>query len=474
MKNVTFTFFLGTILSINSIVFAQEVWLETEPDIIQSLHEVRSLKIAPDSSIWAVSDSTNYTGSENLTPYVYISTDFGKTWSKKAIPVPTHVLDISPVNKNVAYITSRSGLHKTADRGDTWDKLETGTHAGHIIHFFNENDAFGIFWNAAALEPPYTDAYWVTSDGGTSWTKMGDTLWAQPEGTSLPEQIAGEWASNNFSFSSTYDVKGDTIAFGQSTGYLWLSKDKGYNWERIETPLVGRNTQLTTVALKDTRTIVVASYINQNGFTSPLVFQTRDGGISWQPATPLLTPASIEYLPGSDSIFVMGGHDNPGGFGQKGTALSLDYGSTWQLFNHCKISSISAMVFTSDSMGIACSDNNIAEGQFNSWNINAHSVIDYVENPPECASDIEVSFSEDQIVLYPNPAGENIHINLKNKFLQDEVRFDFISLSGKVVASYTFIYTGTLCIPVQEWPTGLYLLRITGTDKTEVKKFMKK
>jgi photosystem II stability/assembly factor-like uncharacterized protein len=63
---------------------------------------------------------------DDFTPYVWKSTDFGKTWVSlaKGIPVgPVNVLREDPVNENILYVGTDMGVYVTLDGGKTWMAL---------------------------------------------------------------------------------------------------------------------------------------------------------------------------------------------------------------------------------------------------------------------------------------------------------------------------------------------------------------
>jgi photosystem II stability/assembly factor-like uncharacterized protein len=66
---------------------------------------------------------------DDFTPYVWMSTDFGKTWTSIAqgIPVgPVNVIREDPVNENILYVGTDMGVYVTLDKGKTWMALGAG------------------------------------------------------------------------------------------------------------------------------------------------------------------------------------------------------------------------------------------------------------------------------------------------------------------------------------------------------------
>jgi photosystem II stability/assembly factor-like uncharacterized protein len=63
---------------------------------------------------------------DDFTPYVWKSTDYGKTWTSlaKGIPVgPVNVIREDPVNERILYVGTDMGVYVTIDGGQTWTVL---------------------------------------------------------------------------------------------------------------------------------------------------------------------------------------------------------------------------------------------------------------------------------------------------------------------------------------------------------------
>jgi photosystem II stability/assembly factor-like uncharacterized protein len=66
---------------------------------------------------------------DDFTPYVWKSTNYGKTWIdiSKGIPLgPMNVIREDPKNKNILYVGTDCGVYVTNDGGKTWNVLGTG------------------------------------------------------------------------------------------------------------------------------------------------------------------------------------------------------------------------------------------------------------------------------------------------------------------------------------------------------------
>jgi photosystem II stability/assembly factor-like uncharacterized protein len=72
---------------------------------------------------------------DDFTPYVWKSTDFGKTWTSIAAGIPTgpvNVIREDPVDPKVLYVGTDTGVYVTTDGARTWSVLGSGLPAAYV------------------------------------------------------------------------------------------------------------------------------------------------------------------------------------------------------------------------------------------------------------------------------------------------------------------------------------------------------
>ena len=72
---------------------------------------------------------------DDFTPYVWKSTDFGKTWTSIAatIPIgPVNVIREDPVDRNILYLGTDTGVYVTTDGGRAWHTIGTNLPAAYV------------------------------------------------------------------------------------------------------------------------------------------------------------------------------------------------------------------------------------------------------------------------------------------------------------------------------------------------------
>lgn len=441
-------------------IFLNAQWDSLGDDIIPLGHRAWSLKMAPDESIWAISTFDSFPPTGKI-PIVHRSADAGVTWIKTEIPegIDDFGWDISPVNQDIAYIAlNYAGLYRTLDGGLTWNKVQNFPNdLAILVHFFNENDGWVFARNI-------NDAYLtmsVTSDGGGTWTNIGGPDWLQPLGTSLPDlELTESLPGYTFSASSVYDYTDESIMVGTTKGTYWLSTDKGYNWKRYESPLVDLDRWASNVTMKDSTTLMLASDYEIAGGVSTKSFATTDGGNTWIEGEPEITAGATHYLPGSDGIFIMVGHNNFGG-GGFGTTISYNYGEDWEKIH---LTRLLAVDFLDENTGVAtcCNLSNwsSAGGQIFKWNY-------------DLPTGIKNILSSSNLKILPNPVNDILTIELDEELGGDNLFFEIIALDGKVVKKWDSNIFEKTEINVQDLISGFYILKIESNEKVVSEKFIK-
>jgi photosystem II stability/assembly factor-like uncharacterized protein len=187
----------------------------------------------------------------------------------------------------------------------------------------------------------------ITRDGGMSWNKISCN--------ELPEAQDEEGA---FAASNT-NIKtfGDKTWIATTSGNIYYSKDKGFHWEIIKTPMINN---VTTQGIYS-----IDFYDAQNGFaiggdyTKPDINEankivTHDGGETWQLVANNEAPgyrSCVQYIPnreGNELVAV----------GFKGIDFSNDKGYSWGSLSK---ESFYTIRFLNDSIAYAAGSGRISK-----------------------------------------------------------------------------------------------------------------
>lgn len=173
----------------------------------------------------------------------WLTTDGGDTWTNRASgmwaaympPERKHDVNIQDPHMIVQCAASpmhywtqhHNGVFKSTDGAETWTELENRPPSTFgfavVVHPRDPNTA----WFVPAISDEHripVDGKLVvvrTRDGGDSW----DTLRA-----GLPQEHAYDLV---FRHALDIAANGDTLAFGSTTGSVWVSDDQGESWAAI-------------------------------------------------------------------------------------------------------------------------------------------------------------------------------------------------------------------------------------------------
>jgi photosystem II stability/assembly factor-like uncharacterized protein len=225
-----------------------------------------------------------------------VTTDGGRTWRAGVVAgaESREFRDVQGVSERVAYLLAAgvgadSAIYKTVDGGATWTQQ------------FQNQDPNGFydcfaFWNrrrALVMGDSVNGRFPVlrTTDGQT-WTDIGDRL---------PPAQTGEAA---FAASGTcVAVEGHRRAWiatgGAAQARVLLTTDGGDSWTAVETPIIQGTPSSggTSIAFRDARHGVLGGgEIAAPTEPSQNFARSRDGGRSWQLATPTPFPGGIYGL----------------------------------------------------------------------------------------------------------------------------------------------------------------------------------
>lgn len=295
---------------------------EYKPDFATAeaevLHEQEGIGVR---AITVDGDKLWYAGS--MGNYGYLSLNGGKNFSG-VISHDTLFPEIRAIaqTKNDIFILNAGTpalLYKVSKDGKRTKLVYTET--GEKVFYDSmkfRNDKEGI-----AMGDPVNECLSVitTSDGGETWKKLSCVR--------LPKVAKGEAA---FAASNTnLIVKGDKtwIVSGGKKSRVFYSKNKGKDWEVIDTPIV-QGSEMTGIFSADFYNdkigfAVGGDYEKQEKNTGNKIF-TDDGGKSWQPVGEgqgFGYASCVQFVPESDG-------DELVTVGPAGIFYSYDRGETWK------------------------------------------------------------------------------------------------------------------------------------------------
>lgn len=358
------------------------------------------------------------------------TTDGGQSWTTGTIPVSDstyRIVDIQAFNADtaIAMLLSYPGLYagtmcKTTDGGMTWTEQTTAfanpNEGPKAFHFFNENEGFAL--GRLVFRPDFSFSShvgYVTQNGGTTWYRLTNNVYPVIAGERL---FVGD--------PKILEVRGDHLWFGTRNGMVYHSANRGLSWT---SHLVETDIAIQSVAFKDEwNGIAVSGNQNDNKDISK-AYSTSDGGMTWTeipvPITP--RPTSIYFVEGSatasnscGTYMIFYGHRST-----SGTSISKDGGMTWELvsqqpafdieFTDPETGWMGGMIHGANGGGLYKWDGSSLEGNLGCT-----------------TSAMEHIISSQDMIIYPNPASDKVHIQLDNDW-KGTLDLQIINLLGQVV-----------------------------------------
>ncbi|MEQ9504143.1 MAG: hypothetical protein RIT81_45230 [Deltaproteobacteria bacterium] len=200
-----------------------------EGDFAPGIHSVVTDPTNPDRVLVAIS-----------TAGVLETLDGGKTWTGRNqgmtndyLPDPAaewghdpHFVALCPAQPNHVWQQNHCGVFYSADGSATWKKVSAPDQGVHFGFPVATDDADG---KTAWLVPGLSDQQRTTVDGGlfVARTQDGGASWeALREG--LPQEHAYDVV-----YRHALHASGDRVAFGSTTGNLYVSEDRGESWQCV-------------------------------------------------------------------------------------------------------------------------------------------------------------------------------------------------------------------------------------------------
>ncbi|KPU27708.1 hypothetical protein TR13x_04085 [Caloranaerobacter sp. TR13] len=228
--------------------------------------------------------------------------DGGKTWSEVTPPnfsignLPDGIV-YDFINYNTGWIAigntdeRKAIILKTADEGQTWNVKElNGIKNVAALDFIDQNNGWLMANADGALGSEVVEIFF-TRDGGNNWIKIMTNQPDKKTSGALP------FAGHKFGISFNDIQTGWTVVDYGSLDERWfyVTKDGGYTWHAEKLP-IPKEIELLNVNphislpkfFSDREGVFWEVFPGDIKDESKIVFfQTKDGGVSWKPSTPI-------------------------------------------------------------------------------------------------------------------------------------------------------------------------------------------
>lgn len=401
------------------------------------------------------------------------TTDGGQTWTTGTVTTNNSsfgLVGIQAFDENTAIAMMRSfpdeksgKMYKTTDGGLSWTEQSTSfvnpNEGPRYFHFFDENDGFAL----GHLIDPDNSSFsshvgYVTSDGGTTWEKLGTDVYPAAPG----ERI--------FAYDTKFlEARGDHLWFGTRIGQMYHSSDRGKTWEVHE---VASLMAIHSVAFKDELNGIAVSA--NDAFNTDLIktFSTSDGGQTW-------TELSVPPLPRTTGIyFVEGSAEGSNSCGTyfifsryrdlSGTSISKDGGQTWELISQQPVNDIEFITPELGWMGSMI--HGADKGGLYKWDGESLESSDGCTTPTK-----EVIVESHDLTIYPNPVSNITNIRLENDW-KGTLNLKIINTLGQMIHFEELEKhnnTTVWALDLNKLNPGAYQLVLSNGQKIKVKPIVK-
>lgn len=442
-------FLLLVTLALSSVGFSQ-VWTEQTPGYPVSGSYTGDVSIVDASIVWSMVQRTTATNHQTYARTI----NGGTSWTTGTINVGNTtglgIGNISAVSATTAWVSAfpttaglaTQGVYKTTDGGATWIRQAgaafTANSFINFVHFFNATEGVCMGDKLGNYFEIYT-----TTDGGTSWTRT--------------PQLNIAATTTNYGYTGKFYVKGNTIWFGTDGGELMKSINKGLNWTKITTPVLDFGggtvtTEASEFAFRDDNNGIIVKENFNTATTPPTylsknVYRTTNGGGVWTEYTPGtgMYHGSVDYA--GTSMMVSAGSST----GDFGSSYSLDNGTTWTNIDGL---SHTFLKYASATIGYG--------GGFATGGVGG--IFKFTNNLGIS------SFSENDLVIYPNPVQDVVKISTNNASINAITLSD---VNGRTIKTSNFNNFNEVELSVSELNSGIYFLNINTEKGFVVKKLIK-
>jgi len=256
---------------------------------------------APDTIYAATGEWTPGYGASYPGAGVYVSTDAGATWTRRAAVLARRIARIlvSPTDASRIYVAGESGFERSTDAGVTWTTIHAGQIADAVVDPSNANTLYISVAN---------DGIYKTTDGGTTWTKL----------TAGPTGAGAAWVKLAIGVGGAH---GSNFLAAKSVGTVYKSSDGGSTWTTVAGSHGAGWTgwcDMIAVAPDDEGLILVGGIG---------IERTTNGGTSWSSPAGLHADHHVAVFAPSNANIVYECNDG-------GVYRSDDKGATWKKLSH--------------------------------------------------------------------------------------------------------------------------------------------
>lgn len=369
---------------------------------------------------------------------IYKSTNYGDTWQRQTSGAMQGYNGVRKANSNrilALGLMASAPILKSDDNGDTWANSATGIPNGVIVEDLSLTPNGTIY--IASRSTSGNAAVYVSSDNGDTWTLKSTGLPNAPTSTL--------W--------SILAINDTVILAGASSG-IYKTTDAGDNWTSVQSS----GTDYVMCLKKNTNGSIYASY------TSNSIYKSIDNGTTWTSTSLVGSSKTV-----NDFEFDSDGNIYVGVFLDGITKYDISenivatIGSSANGLMNTRINDLTIDESGTDLVIFAsCVGSSNTQGYFYRYGYTSNGNNTSVDN-----------FSNNTTFLvYPNPTNHLITIELDVLSLDNTpTSISLFNVYGSIVLEQNVV--GALTdINIQNYPKGVYFLKLETATKSFAKKII--
>lgn len=433
---------------------AKAQWISQNAGFTNNTLGFYEFSIVDANNVWAICyDGPNGLGGPTPVLEFTRTTNGGTTWTPGKVGTDSSLAfsNIHALSATEAWVcmhkhnwtATGGGLFHTTDGGVTWAQSGAGQifDSASFPNFVYFKDGMNGIAGGDA-----NNGYFEiqrTTDGGATWTRTPQA--------NIPPFLSGGGGG----WFDGFDVVGDTVWFGNSSGQMYRSTDFGLTWT-VHT-VTTQSLVVYEIAFLDDGLHGVTHLRSGNG--TVYLFGTSDGGATWTqlPSHPKWKRSRITAVPGT-SIFVSTAVylNAPA----RGSAYSTDYGTTWIEIDQAWPKA--ACRFLNATTGWAGGYFNDVPAQ--TIHPLSGGIFKWNETFP-LGLPTELTAGGAHVRLYPNPATDKIQVELPDGSASYNLRF--YNAVGALVKELDI--TASREVDVADLPAGVYFIRSKADARVNLK-----
>ncbi len=348
--------------------------------------------------------------------------DSGNTWISQISNTSQNLQKVLFVNSLTGWAVGDSGtILKTSNGGNLWSLQNFNTFNYQSICFINIDTGYISGSYGTIIK---------TTDGGNNWViKTSNT---------------------NYAPYYTYFKNNDTGFVGGIYDTILVTTNGGNNWTLKSFEPYNGN-------------ILSFNFINANiGFGTGIntVVKTTNGGETWTSLQDVLANYMPSlYFTGMNIGYIVGGNWSPDAmpiFMGSVILKTIDGGITWDsLVNIASSKMLNSIFFTNSNTGFI---------------VGSNGTILKTSNGGETT--IQENTKIQNINIYPNPANNNVFIEIPSNFLISKLILTISDINGRQIIEQQISFEKTE-VNITNLPKGVYVVKVFNNNNVLVKKLVK-